>query len=94
MKTGFLIFALLALSLRLSLSEEPGPLVDPDGSGFRFFKTPARDQGWFSLAWAPDSKSIFCQDLENLCRFDVNGELLASWEISKIIPKGDQESSH
>jgi hypothetical protein len=41
-----------------------------------------------------DSKSIFCQDLENLCRFDVNGELLASWEISKIIPKGDQESSH
>jgi WD40-like Beta Propeller Repeat len=66
-------------------------LVDPDGSGFRFFKTPVRDQGWFSLAWAPDSKSIFCQDLENLCRFDVNGELLASWEISKIIPKGDMD---
>jgi TolB protein len=68
-------------------------LLDGDGSGFRFFAMPFRDSGWWSVVWAPDGKSIFCQDLEKLCRFDLNGGLLASWEIGKIIPNGDMDSS-
>jgi TolB protein len=68
-------------------------LVNADGSGFQFFQTPARDQGWSSPCWAPDSKSIFCQDLEKICRFGLDGETMASWEIAKIIPKGDMDSS-
>ncbi len=68
-------------------------LVKADGSGFRFFNLPAEDQGWYSLCWAPDGKSIFCQDLEHISQFSGDGELLASWEITKIIPDGDMDSS-
>jgi TolB protein len=68
-------------------------LVNADGSGFEFFKAPFREQGWFSPCWAPDAKSIYCQDLENICRFALDGELLAKWEVSKTIPKGDMDSS-
>jgi TolB protein len=68
-------------------------LLNGDGSGFHFFEMPSRDSGWSSVSWAPDGKSIFCQDLEKICRFDLTGELLASWEIGKIIPNGDMDSS-
>jgi TolB protein len=68
-------------------------LVNADGGGFQFFKTPFREQGWSSPCWAPDAKSIYCQDLENICRFGLDGELLAKWEVSKTIPKGDMDSS-
>ena len=68
-------------------------LINADGSGFRYFKMPAGDQGWSSVCWASDAKSIYCQDLENIYRFGVNGDLLASWEISKIIPQGEMDSS-
>ena len=54
---------------------------------------PFRDPGWWSVIWAQNGKSIFCQDLEKICRFDLNGQLLASWEIAKIIPNGDLDSS-
>jgi TolB protein len=68
-------------------------LLNGDGNEFRFFEVPSRDPGWWSVIWARDGKSIFCQDLENICRFDLNGQLLASWEIGKIIPNGDLDSS-
>jgi TolB protein len=68
-------------------------LLNGDGSGFRFFELPFRDSGWWSIIWAPDGKSIFCQDLEKICRFDLSGQLLVSWEIGKIIPNGDLDSS-
>ena len=68
-------------------------LLNGDGSGFRFFEIPFRDPGWWSVIWATDGKSIFCQDLEKICRFDLSGKLLSSWEIGKIIPNGDLDSS-
>src|SRR5271165_4689337 len=34
-------------------------LVNADGSGFQFFKTPFRDQGWSSPCWAPDAINYF-----------------------------------
>jgi TolB protein len=68
-------------------------LINSDGSGFRFFKMPSVDQGCWSTVWAPDAKSIFCQDLDKIYRVSVEGDLVASWEISKIIPKGDMDSS-
>jgi TolB protein len=68
-------------------------LINADGSGFRFFKMPSQDQECWSTAWAPDAKSIYCQDLDKIYRFSVEGDLVASWEISKIIPNGDMDSS-
>jgi TolB protein len=68
-------------------------LINSDGSGFRFFKMPSVDQGCWSTVWAPDAKSIFCQDLDKIYRFSLDGDLVASWEISKIIPNGDMDSS-
>ena len=67
-------------------------LLNSDGSGFRFFEMPLRDPGWWSIIWAPDGKSIFSQDLEKICRFDLDDRLRASWEIGKIIPNGDLDS--
>jgi TolB protein len=68
-------------------------LINSDGSGFRFFKIPSVDQGCWSTVWAPDAKSIFCQDLDKIYRISLEGDLIASWEISKIIPNGDMDSS-
>jgi TolB protein len=68
-------------------------LVNADGSEFRFFKMPSLDLGWWSVIWAPDAQSIFCQDLEKIYQFSVDGGLLVSWEISKVIPHGDMDSS-
>src|ERR1700722_1817506 len=68
-------------------------LVNADGDNFRFFPIPARDSGWYSPSWARDSKSIFCQDLEKICQFSLDGGTMASWEIGKIIPKSDMDSS-
>jgi Tol biopolymer transport system component len=69
-------------------------LLNGDGSGFRrFFEIPLRDPGWWSVIWAPEGKSIFCQDLEKICRSDLSVQLLASGEIGKIIPNGDLDSS-
>jgi TolB protein len=68
-------------------------LIKADGSGFRFFPLPDQNHEWWSISWAPDNKSIFCQDLEKISRFGVDGDLIASWEIGKIIPQGDMDSS-
>jgi TolB protein len=68
-------------------------LIDANGNGFRFFNVPATDPGWWSIVWAPDGKSIFCQDLEKIYRFSANGDLMNSWEINKIVPHGDLDSS-
>jgi TolB protein len=68
-------------------------LVNADGRGFRFLELPSENLGWWSVTWAPDGKSIFCQDLEKICRFSLDGEVLASWGIQKTIPKGVMDSS-
>jgi TolB protein len=68
-------------------------LLNSDGSGFRFLELPFRDSGWWSAIWAPDGKSIYCQDLDKIYRFDLSGGLLASWEVGKIIPNSDMDSS-
>ena len=68
-------------------------LVNADGSGFQFLKLPSRDPGWWSPCWAPDGRSIFCQDLESICRFSLDGELLAKWNVGTIIPKSDMDSA-
>jgi TolB protein len=68
-------------------------LLRADGSGFRFLNLPPRSNaGWCSLCWAPDGQSIFCQDLKDICRFRVSGELIRSWEIDKLFPDGDLDS--
>ena len=68
-------------------------LVNADGADFRFLKMPSLDLGWWSVIWAPDAQSIFCQDLEKIYQFSMDGGLLVSWEISKVIPHGDMDSS-
>jgi TolB protein len=65
-------------------------LVDAKGNGFRFVSVPAA--GLWSIVWAPDGKSIFCQDLKKIYRFSANGDLINSWEINKIFPHGSLDS--
>jgi len=68
-------------------------LINADGSGFRFLNLPSTDAGWFSLCWARDGKSIFCQDLQKICRFNLEGEAIASWEVGKVFPNAEADSS-
>jgi hypothetical protein len=41
-----------------------------------------RDPGWWSVIWAPDGKSIFCQDLENIWLIDI-----PSGKATRLTPK-------
>jgi TolB protein len=61
-------------------------LVNADGSGFRFVKNAELKSDAFGApTWARDGKSIFCHDLDNLYRIDLDGHVLKKWELSKIL---------
>jgi TolB protein len=60
-------------------------IVKSDGSGFRFLKKagPNRNSFW-SMSWAPDDRSFFCQDLKYLYQFALDGQLIKQWDIEKL----------
>ena len=61
-------------------------LVNTDGSGFRTVKNAELKPDAFGAPeWARDGKSIFCHDLDNIYRIDLDGNVLKKWELSKIL---------
>ena len=61
-------------------------LVNTDGSGFRFVKNAElRSEAFGAPEWARDGKSIFCHDLDNIYRIDLDGKVLKKWELAKIL---------
>jgi TolB protein len=56
-------------------------IVNADGSGFRVVNGLPPD----APAWAPDAKSIFGYDFENLYQIDLDGNILKKWELSKVL---------
>lgn len=67
--------------------------IRADGSGFRYVRksTGTSDSLW-SICWAPDGKSIYGQDLEQIYRFSLEGKEEARWETAKLFPKGGLNS--
>ena len=52
-------------------------LVNADGSGFRFVKNAElKSEAFGAPEWAPDGKSIFCHDLDNIYQIDLEGNVL------------------
>jgi len=60
-------------------------VVKSDGSGFRFLKkAEPKGNSFWSMCWAPDDRSFFCQDLTHLYRFALDGSLIKQWDIGKL----------
>src|SRR5579862_5514730 len=61
-------------------------MTNADGSGFAYlFKTPPEGHAKYSVAWAPDGKSLFCQDLDTLFRIDLDGKTLLQTPLKEIL---------
>jgi TolB protein len=75
----------LAFSIMADKAWQLG-LVNADGSGFRFVKNAElRPDAFGAPEWARDGKSIFCHDLDNIYRIDLDGNVLKKWELAKIL---------
>ncbi|HSI15025.1 MAG TPA: hypothetical protein VK961_23435 [Chthoniobacter sp.] len=65
-------------------------MVNPDGTGFKYIKKAKDTEATlYSPCWAPDSKSLFAQDMKNIYRVGLDGSVIAQWEIKKSIANGD-----
>jgi TolB protein len=69
-------------------------LVNADGSGFRFVKNAGlKSEAFGAPVWARDGKSIFCHDLDNLYRIDLDGNVLKKWELTKVLIEASMNSN-
>lgn len=69
-------------------------LIGADGSEFQFVKrAEPKGHSYYSLAWAPDGKSFYAQDLDSICRFGLDGAVQKKWAITKLFPKGGMSSA-
>lgn len=60
-------------------------IVKSDGSGFHFLKKAGPNRNYFwSMCWAPDDRSFFCQDLKYVYQFALDGQLIKQWDIDKL----------
>jgi TolB protein len=83
----------LAFSIMAEKAWQLG-LVNADGSGFRFVKNAElKSEAFGAPAWARDGKSIFCHDLDNLYRIDLDGNVLKKWELTKVLTEASMNSN-
>jgi TolB protein len=65
-------------------------MVNADGTAFKYIKKAKDTEATlYSPCWAPDSKSLFAQDMKNIYRIGLDGAVIAQWEIKKSIVNGD-----
>ena len=65
-------------------------VVNSDGTSFHVLKPGVQGEVTrYSPIWARDSKSIFCEDMSNICQIGLDGAVRAQWKINKIVPEGD-----
>jgi len=68
-------------------------IINADGSDFRFVKKAEADhRSYFSVAWAPDGKGFYCQDLDTIYHLGLNGALQEQWPVAKLFPRGSLSS--
>jgi TolB protein len=64
--------------------------INSDRTNFHVLKLGVQNEVTrYSPIWARDGQSIFCQDITNIYRLDLDGTVTAQWTINKIIPNGD-----
>jgi len=52
-----------------------------------------KSEAFGAPAWARDGKSIFCHDLDNLYRIDLDGNVLKKWELTKVLTEASMNSN-
>ena len=68
-------------------------VVKSNGSDFRFLKKAGpNNNSFWSMCWALQDHSFFCQDLTNLYQFAVDGSLIKRWDIGKLTGGGSMSS--
>jgi TolB protein len=69
-------------------------VVKSDGTDFHYLKKADQNGlSYWSVCWARDDKSIFCQDLEHLFHFSVDGSLIKRWNIGQLADGGTMNSA-
>jgi TolB protein len=64
-------------------------LINANGSGFRYLrKAEPKGNSFWSTCWAPDGRSIYAQNLNDVCQFDLEGAEMKKWKIESLFPKG------
>ena len=62
-------------------------VVNADDSGFRWlFRPDPKGRSWWGAAFAPDGASVFCQDLDEIARFTLDGRKAWSAPASALFP--------
>jgi TolB protein len=68
-------------------------VVNADGTGFAYLKkADKQDHSFWSACWVRDGRSIFCQDMSNIYRAGLDGEIAASFSVQKTFARGDMNS--
>jgi TolB protein len=69
-------------------------LINADGTGFRYVKkAPATKGGFWSACWAPDGRSVYVQDLDNISQLDLEGTELTRRDLHELFPSAGLTSS-
>jgi TolB protein len=69
-------------------------LINADGTGFRYLKkTETKGDSLWSFSWAPDGRTIYAQDLNNLYQIDNDGKEVRKWKVQSLIPNGSFNST-
>jgi TolB protein len=60
-------------------------LIDVDGTKFRFLhKAGSGTRSYWGAVWAPDGKSLYCQDMDAILQIDLNGRILKKWPVADL----------
>jgi TolB protein len=69
-------------------------IISADGSGFRYVKrAEPKGHSFYSIAWAPDGKGFYCQDLDAIYHLGLNGAVQEQWEVARLFAHGSMSSS-
>jgi TolB protein len=66
--------------------------VAPDGSDFRIVKSAVGSGAFYSPSWARDEASLFCHDITNVHQVSLDGQILSTWNVEKVIPNGSMSA--
>lgn len=60
-------------------------LVNADGTSFRYVHRAMGDyRSYWGAIWAPDGKSLYCQDMDAILQIDLNGKTLKKWPVADL----------
>lgn len=69
-------------------------LADAGGDNFRYVLRAAKGhRSYWDASWAPDGKSLFCQDMTAIYRVSLEGAILQKWVLSDLVGQAGTFSS-